>query len=240
MKLELDFQNHLAARQILAAHASFPLRPHDAEDFLYLLAAEKRRLEENPQNYVRGQVLKSAIYSIEKRRTRGAMAGLVALSFLHLRSIGANTTLEKASLIASEVGYITEKLTETDGNGHYEAIGKLNADLASVKKIFREYRSVAHIWAANLCVPDDVQDWSVHDHECYFCSIMNFQKRLQSATDTSGWAMVEVVPSPPANLASVRHWDESTLSGPEPSRRISLHDLIETACDYSVLGIPRA
>jgi hypothetical protein len=123
------------------------------------------------------------------------MAGIVAFCYLFLWKQGTQPSLEKASRLASEVGYNAQK-----GFVHLKTRDQvieefaMNAEVAGVKKIFREYRSVCHVWMAELSIVDiDSDDNSLYMQTSrYAQKTATFQNCLSQAADTTSWDMMDL------------------------------------------------
>ena len=183
----------LAPRTILTAHATFPASRFDAEQFLNLLTADGARREDEIANIADSELINLVRSAGKKRRGQGAVAGLTALSYILLKQKGISPSLEKASALTSELCYTAEYGALTSGEDHVpERTFTLIADPANVKKIFRRYRCVSHIWAAELCMSKVDADLLNDLHDLtYPESVMNFQRRIEGAADTSAWGVLK-------------------------------------------------
>jgi len=135
-------------RMTLLAFATFPNSARDRQQVIFIhesemIAQHKEGVDGNPL----GPVARSAIRTIEDRRSRVAMCGFVALALIWLVKNNERASILSASKIASNLAYQHKTVSYNRWyNGKPEAVVKtLSADISDVQTIFREYRRSAHI-----------------------------------------------------------------------------------------------
>lgn len=177
------------------AVSSFPNSEDDAEQWLMLSKMERDRWLKYGENFEPSFLGNAASNRLIKRMGKMGIAGVVLHCYLFLLKKQITPSLEKASKLASEVGYVAERAYLSDSG--IEKSVKLDADQTGVKKAFREYRSVSHILAARTVLPYqldnmDVYDWSEKENLCLARLIFLFQERSKLLADYSAWNVVEL------------------------------------------------
>ncbi|WP_234872081.1 hypothetical protein [Alitabrizicola rongguiensis] len=197
----------------LLAIAHFPNSLYDAELFFWLWQNEQERMRDCREEYTESEVFRAASNRLKKRRGQGAVTGLVAISYLFLKDRGLRPSLEKASRIASEVIYLSGEGSVLGTPDTFAMVG----DQASVKAAFRANRSVAHIWATELCfrpprIEQQQESSILLDELSYYWSAKVFQERIEAATDTRDWLVWSLSGVEPLELEQATTYDER--SGP--------------------------
>jgi hypothetical protein len=208
------------ALTVLQAHAFFPKNNHDAELFIALERLDAKRTASLTEKADESFVINAVSNALVKRMGQVSIAGIVAHAYLFLQNRGIAPSLERASLLTSELAYNIYGAEFGFGENVSKTVktAKLNADQAGVKAAFRSYRSVAHILAAKMAVPKELRlidpsHWKEGDILAFVNSVIFFKERLSIATDTSRWELLEfdVNPSVSTNGAAVwtnyRHLD---------------------------------
>ena len=107
--------------------------------------------------------------------------------------------METCSRLASELSYLANDYAVVTGGGEILRSYRMNADQASIKSIFREYRAVAHVWAAEICVEKPLREgqteWSSKLVQAYVRTAFRFQKISEelATSDIPGLLRVEEV-----------------------------------------------
>lgn len=196
------------AHHRLLAACFFPESPRDQEQAVMIAAIEQAEfLRVGAEGYQPSEILRSIAKIIEKRTTQLYSVGFIAIAYIWLRSNGLRPSLNRASIIASHAAYDFGKITFRPG---LDPNGKENAkpvtgDAASLEKVFRKYRSVAHICAARVSASEFLEDTHMWDQTPeVVASIIRttaaFQMALEGATDVSGWNLWDVKRYFPAEL----------------------------------------
>lgn len=192
-----DWSN-LSPRTILNVRSCFPKSIFDASFFLELLSAQERLKENDMTVTGSSQINRIISNALLKQAGLRAVAGVTALSYIALHLQGQRASLERASNLASEFCYLA-------GDGWFlsrtaeKKVKKfrMNADQSGVKRTFREYRSVCHICAAELCAnseeTNESSEVSFRDSK-YFSLVLLIQNLLTDAVDVSDWGLVSVTP----------------------------------------------
>lgn len=198
----------------LLAVCYFPDSPRDQVQSIFLARMERdefRRVGE--VDYRPSEIFNAAVTLVEKRLAQQFSVGFVALSFLWLKINGMTPSLNRAALIASCAAYEFDSVTWRPAlrpSGEV-ASRSVTADASSVERLFRKYRSVAHILAARIiCSPSDSAGHVLEDHPeetaAFIQTCAAVQGALENATDTTRW-----------NLWDVRKYFPSVLGGTEAS-----------------------
>ncbi|WP_227287461.1 hypothetical protein [Boseongicola sp. H5] len=196
-----------AYHRLLAA-CFFPESPRDQEQAVMIAAIERAEfLRVGQEGYKPSEILQVTAKLIEKRSTQLYSVGFIAVAYIWLRSNGLRPSLNRASIIASHAAYDFGKVTFRPGldpNGQ-EQVKPVTGDAASLEKIFRKYRSVAHICAARVSASEYLEDTHMWDQVPeVVASIIRttaaFQLALEGVTDVSSWNLWDVKRYFPAEL----------------------------------------
>lgn len=171
-------------RMELLAHASFPSSRYDGKKFLELIAEDQAREIALGAEYRQSEFLTAAMQLMRKRFSRGATSGLVLVCASYLQEFGLRASLESSSRLASEVSYLCDKFSVIGPGGNQFRSHRMNADHASIKAIFRQYRSVAHVWAAELCMAEPARLGMVAWTSALEKSYVQTARRYQSISET--------------------------------------------------------
>lgn len=179
----------------------FPDCPRDVDQAAYIMFVEKKHAEKvGAAAYTDGQVSRKLQDAILKKYARVSLAGTVAIVMCHHEAQGKRMSLNSAANIVSEFAYrlgkATISLPNLDGTWQERRMAA-PADLADVKKIFREFQSVAHMLAALVALPDDVA--GTHIFQCptrevsrILQTAAHFQQHLMKYEGSKRWKLVEV------------------------------------------------
>ena len=153
------------------------------------------------------EIMQATSHLVEKRTAQIYLVGFVALSFIWLKFNGQTPSLNRASIIAScaanEFGTIRWRagLNPTGD----EKKTSVTSDPSTVESIFRKYRSVSHICAANIWASEYLEVVHLWGQTPEVIASMiktcaAFQYALEEATDVSEWNIWDVTKHFPASL----------------------------------------
>lgn len=198
---------HNAYHRLLAV-GYFPESPRDQEQGLLIAALEQAEFDRVGQaTYRPSEIMKAASHLVEKRTAQIYLAGFVALTFIWLKATGQTLSLNRAALIAScaanEFGTINWR-RGLDPTGK-DKDTPVTSDHSTVEQIFRKYRSVAHICAANISASEYLEVLHLWDQTPEVIGSMiqtcaSFQVALEGATDVSDWNIWDIKKHFPACL----------------------------------------
>jgi hypothetical protein len=181
----------------LLAVCFFPESPRDQAQAISVAAMEREEfLRVGADHYKPSEIMQVVARHIEKRATQLYSVGLVALSYFWLSATPYRPSLNRASIVASysacEFGKVTWR-PDLNPSGP-EKIKPVTGDAATLERIFRKYRSVAHICAArtsagDYLASDHIWDQSPFVIEALIQTSVTFQDALEKATDVSSWKL---------------------------------------------------
>jgi len=192
----------------LLAVSYFPESARDQEQGFFIAAMEQAEFARvGPENYVASEITQATFHSLQKRTAQLYLVGFVAVCMTWLKSIGQIPSLNRASIIAScaanEFGKIrwasALDLTKT------ERLTAVPSDPPTIAQIFRRYRSVAHIWAAQAASSHYLEPLHIWDSPPEVTGTMIktsavFQKLLEHSVDTSAWDLWDMTRHFPKSL----------------------------------------
>lgn len=192
----------------LMAACYFPESPRDQAQALYIAALEQAEFNQVGRSaYKPSQITLITSQMIMKRTARYYSVGFVALSFLWLKANGLTPSLNRAAIMASCAAYEFGRITAWNSldPAMVEIEKPVTGDPSTIESIFREYRSVAHICAANISAAsylDPVHFWDqspeVTASLVQTCAAI--QVALESAVDVTDWDLWDVKKHFPASL----------------------------------------
>ena len=216
----------------LLAVCFFPESPRDQAQALFIAKLESAEFLRVPEGQYRpSEILHVVAQLIEKRTAQLYSVGLVAISFLWLRRSGYTPSLNRASIIAScaacEFGRVTWRSGLNPGGQNKSK--PVTGDAATVERIFRRYRSVAHICAARISAsgylePTHLWDVTPEVTTAVIQTCASFQVALERATDVSKWNLWDVKTYFPTEL------NDAPVLVPEDD----LFDWIERGFDLAI------
>lgn len=186
----------------------FPESPRDQEQGLFIAAREQAEFDRvGPSAYKPSQIVQAASQMILKRTARYYSAGFVALSFIWLKLNGMTPSLNRAAIMAACVANEVRGVRwwNTLDPEFREREAAVTSDPATVERIFREYRSVAHILAASVSAGSYLDPTHLWDRPPEVIASMivtcaTFQAALEKATDVSDWNLWDVKKHYPLSL----------------------------------------
>lgn len=186
----------------------FPESPRDQEQGLLIAAMEQAEFARlGPENYRPSEITQAAIHSLQKRSAQLYLVGFVALSLTWLKLRNQVPSLNRASIIAScaanEFGKI--RWFSSLNPNEKEKLTSATSDTATIARIFRKYRSVAHIWAATAAASTYLEPLHVWDRPpevigTVIKSSALFQTALEHSLDTKSWNLWDVKSHFPKSL----------------------------------------
>jgi hypothetical protein len=199
-------------RQFAAAElrvcSLFPSNDGSREQALMLLRSEEARWRAfGPEGHKPTELVGTLMTSAYRQTPRRTLAGMMALVMVAMEDLGYPMSLEKASSAVSE--YANDKGSipfEFWKNGKWYVKHKaLTSDPNSLKSIFRKYRSVAHICAAEIAVADHLTNELLFEikpeaDSCFIHTVLYYQAKLSTAHNFSDWESLEIQLSPPAEF----------------------------------------
>ena len=192
----------------LLAISHFPESPRDQEQGLFIAAMEQAEFDRvGQENYQPSEITQAASRLLEKRTAQLYLVGFVAISYTWLKAQEHTPSLNRASIIAScaanEFGKIRWAPSLNLSNS--EKVTPVTSDPSTVERIFRKYRSVAHIWAASVAASEYLEPVHLWDRPPEVVSTIiktcaAFQTTLENSTDTSAWNLWDVTKHFPKSL----------------------------------------
>jgi len=197
------------AQHRLLAVVYFPESPRDQEQGLFIARMEQDAfLREGQENYQPSEILQAASKMLANRAAQLYAVGLIALAYIWLSGMPYRPSLNRASIIVSysagEFNKITYRLG-LDPTGQEKA-KSVTSDPATLERIFRKYRSVAHICAAYVSAASYLDNRHIWDDvpavtEIQVQTAVSFQNALEKITDTSQWEIWELKKHYPMSLS---------------------------------------
>ncbi len=146
------------AATLLSVYAGYPEDETSREHCLMIALHDLGRAESKGEIGFRPSDPGFAIYkSIENKAGRFVICGLVAVVMVLQRRWGRRVSLNNSAKIVARLLGDTRKLPGlqlTRDGVLSECSRSLSTDQSDIAKIFREYRSVAHIFGAIICAHD--------------------------------------------------------------------------------------
>ena len=186
----------------------FPESSRDREQGLFIAAMEQAEFNRvGPDDYHPSEIMQVAASVLEKRTAQLYLVGFVSIALIWLKVNNQTPSLNRASIIASAAANEFGKVTwrpALDPN-HKGKESAVTSDPATIGRIFRRYRSVAHIWAAIVSSAEYLAQGHVWDTppEVIGTTIKTcaaFQLILQNLVDTSAWNIWDVTRYFPSSL----------------------------------------
>lgn len=201
---------HNAYHRLVAA-IYFPLSARDQQQALILADIEKAEfVRVGGAKYKPTEIFRAASRIAEKRTAHIYLTGFVALSYIWQKDFGQSPSLNRSAIIASCAANSFGKIRWRPAIDPFgkERATSVTSDLSSVERIFRKYRSVAHICAAHVAASEYLAPTHLWDEvpEVTASLITNaamYQAGLSVSTNTSGWNIWDVHKHFPASLG---HW----------------------------------
>ncbi len=186
----------------------FPESPRDQAQAHFIAWLEKDEFLRVPEGEYRpSEIFQATAQMIENRTAQLFGVGLVALAFIVLKANGYRPSLNRASIVASysacEFGAITWR-SGLDPTGK-EKVKPVTGDAATLARLFRRYRSVAHICAARVSASGYLEHLHIWDQPPEVVGAMiqtsaSIQVTLEETTDVSSWNLWDVKTYFPAEL----------------------------------------
>ncbi len=188
------------AHHRLMAACFFPESPRDQQQVLCMAAIEQEESRTvGEASYKPSETMQAVAKLIEKRTTQLYSAGFVGVSYVWLQNCGLRPSLNRASIIASRAAFEFGNISWRPGLDPKaaERARPVTGDAATLERIFRKYRSVAHICAARVSAGGYLDHLHIWDHVPEVVAAMiqtsaSFQVALERATDTSRWNLWDV------------------------------------------------
>jgi len=196
------------AYHCLLAACFFPESPRDQEQALMIAEIERAEyLRVGEANYTPSEILRITAKLVEKRTTQMYSVGFIAVAYIWLKSNGLCPSLNRASIIASHAAYEFGKITYRPSldPAAKETAKSVTGDPSSLERLFRKYRSVAHICAARVSANEFLDETHIWDRvpeveASIISTSAAFQMALEEVTDVSSWNIWDVRRYFPAEL----------------------------------------
>jgi hypothetical protein len=197
-----------AAHRLLAPYF-FPESPRDQAQALYIAALEQDEFRRvGPTDYRPSEITLAISNLLEKRTAQLYAVGFIALCYIYLAHTPYRPSLNRASTIASysagEFGKVSWRAgLDPNGKDKQQAV---TGDPASLERLFRRYRSIAHISAARISAGgyfDSAHIWEENPlvTSALIQTAVSFQDALERATDVRRWNIWDLEKHYPACLA---------------------------------------
>lgn len=184
----------------LLAVCFFPESPRDQEQAILIAEMERAEfLSVGEESYTPSEILKATAQIMDKRTTQLFSVGFVAIAYVWLKGNGVRPSLNRASIIASHAAFEFGKITFRPSlDPAAKARAKpVTGDAATLERLFRKYRSVAHICAARVSAGEFLEDIHLWDQvpevvASIIRTSASFQLALEKATDVGTWNLWDV------------------------------------------------
>lgn len=209
IELSTDGENLVADAYLrLLVTSNFPESPRDRRQGLFIAKAEKEEFDRvGPENYQPSEIAAAVIKLAENRTAQVYLAGLVGFVYVWLAFNGRKPSLNRASIIASCAANEFKKI---EWHPAFDPTGQIRtkaatSDQASLERIFRQYRSVAHILAARVAASEYLAPLHLWDEApvvigSYVTSCAMFQGTLEKVAETGTWNLWDVRKHYPRSL----------------------------------------
>jgi hypothetical protein len=197
-----------AMHRMMAA-CFFPESPRDQAQALFVAALEQEEYRRvGAEEYRPSEIMLAASNLIEKRTAQLYSVGFMAFAYIWLAKTPFRPSLRRASIIASysagEFGKITWR-AGLDPHGRDKS-QPVTDDPATLQRIFRKYRSVAHVCAARVAAGAYFEHVHIWDEaaiagDALIQTAVTIQVRLQEITDTSAWDLWDLTRHYPSSLS---------------------------------------
>lgn len=184
----------------LLTTAYFPESPRDQELALFIGRTEKAEFDRvGAELYQPSEIMQAIAQLVMKRSAQFYLTGFMVVTLVWLKTNGHKPSLNRASIIAScaanEFGKVTWRSSITPSGKQLQAAA--TSDQASLERIFRRYRSVAHVFAADISSthylePSHLFDKSPEVIGALLMTCATFQSALEDCMDTSDWDLWDV------------------------------------------------
>jgi len=216
-----------AAHRLLAA-CFFPESPRDQAQALFIAALEQDEFRRvGSAAYQPSEILLAAANLIEKRTAQLFAVGFMAICYTYLAATPYKPSLNRVSAVASysagEFGKVSWRAgLDPNGKGKQKAV---TGDPASLERLFRRYRSAAHICAARVSASSYLDHAHIWEDNPLVTSTLiqtavSFQDALERTTDVRAWNLWDLKKHYPACLLGspvlapdndLYHWIERGL-----------------------------
>lgn len=185
----------------LRLHAALPQDDGSLEQAIAILKLERSRWEKlGEEDYEPSWLARTVLTAMHRQVGRRTLAGYTALAMTCLDNAGKRMSLQKAAEIVSEYANSMPGLQFVVWkNGAYEkSVKPLVSDEQTIKSIFREYRSVAHICAAEVAAADYLDfglpfEPTPEADACFISTAVHYQLRLQKAENFDHWSLKPIL-----------------------------------------------
>lgn len=205
-----DRQRHVRTNACLELriNAAIPKDDGSLDQALAILALEKARWEaRGTEIYEPSWLARTVLDALHRQIGRKTVAGLTALAMTCLDNAGKRMSLRSAAEVVAEYANSISGLQfiAWKGGAYEESVKPLVGDEATIKKIFREYRSVAHICAAEIAAADYLDfglpfETKPEADACFISTAIYYQLRLQKAENSAQWGLRKIRFSPPYSI----------------------------------------
>lgn len=197
------------AHHRLLAVSSFPESTRDRRQALYIAKLEKEEFDlVGRDQYQPSEITSVTARLLENRNAQLYLSGFVGFVFLWLAFNGRKPSLNRAAIIAScSANAFKKVLWPPAFNPEGELRSKAaTSDQASLERIFRQYRSVAHINAARVAASEFLAPLHIWDEapmvlNSFVQSCALFQTTFETATDVKTWNLWDVKKHFPSSLS---------------------------------------
>lgn len=210
-----------AAHRMMAA-CFFPDSVRDQVQGMLIARIEQNEFRKvGAANYRPSEIMLVASRLIEKRTAQLYAVGFIAHAYLWLSRTPYRPSLNRASIIASYSVGEFNKITyrpglDPEGDDKSQPV---TDDPATLERIFRRYRSVAHICAARVSASGYLDHAHIWDEsppvtEVMIQTAVSIQDALEKITNTSTWDLWDLKRHYPASLSgsAVLNADQDLLA----------------------------
>lgn len=196
-----------AYHRLLAAML-FPESLRDQQQSLLISDIEKAEFDRvGAERYQPSEIMAASTKLVENRTAQLYLAGFVGFVFLWLAFTGRKPSLNRASIItscaANTFGKVVWRPT-FDPKAEFRSKAA-TSDPASLERIFRQYRGVAHICAARVAASEYLDAFHIWEDAPEFvnslvqsCSL--FQTTFENVAETKEWNLWDVKRHFPSSL----------------------------------------
>jgi hypothetical protein len=190
---------HNALHRLMAV-CFFPESLRDQAQAIFIADMERAEfLRVTEAHYLPSAISQAVIQMAEKQNAQFYIAGFVTLSLIWLGRASLSPSLRRAATVA---GYAASEFNKITSRSGFAPRGKdrvqaVTGDPASVAKIFRRYRSVAHIMAARVSAASYLEPLHIWDQPPLVVASMiqtcaAIQVELEKFVDTRKWNLWDV------------------------------------------------
>lgn len=185
-----------------------PESPRDQEQGLLIGAMEQAVFDRvGAEHYQPSEIMDGISRLLQKRTAQYYLTGFMCIALVWLKISGQTPSLNRASIITSCAANDFQKIRwqRALDPGGKEYLTAATSDPASLERIFRKYRCVAHLCAADISSTHYLQPAHLFDKSpevigALLMTCATFQAALEDCMNTRDWNLWDVKRHFPASL----------------------------------------